>query len=112
MDNLTTGTPAPTVGADTVQEVQERPAPTVDTVTTKQAQQDKSARFKEKAENQASKVMAEIEKLQKLSNKKYYTYSTEQINELFGAIQSALDETKVTFTATNAEKKKLFTFSA
>jgi hypothetical protein len=112
MDNLTTGTPAPTVGADTVQEVQEIPAPTVDAVTTKQAQQDKSARFKEKAENQASKVMAEIEKLQKLSNKKYYTYSTEQINELFGAIQSALDETKVTFTATNAEKKKLFTFSA
>ena len=112
MDNLTTGTPAPTVGADTVQEVQEIPAPTVDAVTTKQAQQDKSARFKEKAENQASKVMAEIEKLQKLSNKKYYTYSTEQINELFGAIQRALDETKVTFTATNAEKKKLFTFSA
>lgn len=112
MDNLTTGTPAPTVGADTVQEVQEIPAPTVDTVTTKQAQLDKSARFKEKAENQASKVMAEIEKLQKLSNKKYYTYSTEQINELFGAIQSALDETKVTFTITNAEKKKLFTFSA
>ncbi len=112
MDNLTTGTPAPTVGADTVQEVQEIPAPTVDAVTTKQAQQDKSARFKEKAENQASKVMAEIEKLQKLSNKKYYTYSTEQINELFGAIQSALDETKVTFTATNAEKKKRFTFSA
>ena len=112
MDNLTTGTPAPTVGADTVQEVQETPAPTVDTVTTKQAQPDKSARFKEKAENQASKVMAEIEKLQKLSNKKYYTYSTEQINELFGAIQSALDETKATFTTTNAEKKKLITFSA
>lgn len=112
MDNLTTGTPAPTVGADTVQEVQEIPAPTVDTVTTKQAQQDKSARFKEKAENQASKVMAEIEKLQKLSNKKYYTYSTEQINELFGAIQTTLDESKATFTATNAEKKKLFTFSA
>ena len=42
----------------------------------------------------------------------YHTYSTEQINELFGAIQSALDETKVTFTTTNAEKKKLFTFSA
>ena len=73
---------------------------------------EKSARFREKAENQTSKVMAEIEKLQKLSNKKYYTYSTEQINELFGAIQSALDETKATFTTTNAEKKKLFTFSA
>ena len=112
MDNLTTGTPAPTVGADTVQEVQETPAPTVDTVTTnQQAQPDKSARFKEKAENQASTVMAELEKLQKLSNKKYYTYSTEQINELFVAIQSVLDETKATFTTSNPEKKKLFTFS-
>ncbi len=113
MDSLKVASaPAPTVGADTVQEVQEIPATTVDTVTTKQAQPDKSARFKEKAENQASKVMAEIEKLQKLSNKKYYTYSPEQINELFGAIQSALDEAKATFTTTNAEKKKLFTFSA
>ena len=113
MDSLKVASaPAPTVGADTVQEVQETPAPTVDTVTTKQAQPDKSARFKEKAENQTSKVMAEIEKLQKLSNRKYYTYNSEQVNELFEAIQSALDETKVTFTTTNAEKKKLFTFSA
>ena len=55
--------------------------------------------------------MAELEKLQKLSNKKYYTYSTEQINELFVAIQSVLDETKETFTTSNSEKKKLFTFS-
>ena len=96
MDSLTTNTPTPTV----------------DTVTTKQAQPDKSARFKEKAENQASKVMAELEKLQKLSNRKYYTYTTEQVNELFGAIQSVLDETKATFTTSNPEKKKLFTFSA
>ena len=98
MDNLTTGTPAPTVGADTV--------------ATQQAQPDKSARFKEKAENQTSKVMAELEKLQKLSNRKYYTYNSEQVNELFGAIQTALDETKTSFTSDNVEKKKLFTFSA
>lgn len=98
MDNLkAANTPAPTVDADAV--------------ATQQAQPDKSARFKERAENQASKVIAELEKLQKLSNKKYYTYSTEQINELFGAIQSVLDETKATFTTSNPEKKKLFTFS-
>lgn len=98
MDNLkAANTPVPTVGADTV--------------ATQQAQPDKSARFKEKAENQTSKVMAEIEKLQKLSNRKYYTYTTEQVNELFGAIQSVLDETKATFTTSNPEKKKLFTFS-
>lgn len=99
MDNLkAANTPAPTVDADAV--------------ATQQAQPDKSARFKEKAENQASKVMAEIEKLQKLSNKKYYTYTTEQINELFGAIQTVLDDAKATFTTSNPEKKKLFTFSA
>ena len=101
MDSLTTNTPAPTTGADTV-----------GTVATQQAQPDKSARFKEKAENQTSKVMAEIEKLKKISNKKYYNYSEEQIHELFGAIQSALDETKATFTTGTPEKKKLFTFSA
>lgn len=99
MDNLkAANTPAPTVDADAV--------------ATQQAQPDKSARFKERAENQASKVIAELEKLQRLSNRKYYTYTQEQINELFGAIQTALDESKATFTATNAEKKKLFTFSA
>ena len=98
MDSLNVANPpAPTVGADTV--------------ATQQAQPDKTARFKEKAENQTSKVMAEIEKLQKLSNKKYYTYSTEQINELFGAIQTVLDEAKTSFTSDNAGKKKLFTFS-
>lgn len=94
---------APTVGADTV---------TTNQVATQQAQPDKAVRFKEKAENQASKVMAELEKLQKLSNRKYYTYTPEQINELFGAIQTALDEAKTSFTSDNAEKKKLFTFSA
>lgn len=99
MDSLTTNTPAPTVSTEATQPVQ-------------QAQPDKSARFKEKAENQASKVMAEIEKLQKLSNRKYYTYNSEQVNELFEAIQTALDETKTSFTSDNVEKKKLFTFSA
>ena len=100
MDTLkVTNTPAPTVGTDTV-------------ATNQQAQADKAARFKAKAENQTSKVIAELEKLQKLSNRKYYTYTTEQVNELFGAIQTALDEAKASFTSDNAEKKKLFTFSA
>lgn len=113
MDSLVASTPAPTVGASTVQAIQETPTVGTDTVATnQQAQPDKSARFKEKAENQASKVMVELEKLQKLSNRKYYSYTTEQLNELFGAIQTALDEAKASFTSDNAEKKKLFTFSA
>ena len=104
MDTLkVASTPAPTVGADTVATNQ---------VANQQAQPDKSARFKEKAEAQGSKVIAELEKLQKLSNRKYYTYTQAQVNELFGAIQTTLDEAKASFTSDNVEKKKLFTFSA
>lgn len=106
MDTLVKTTTAPTVGANTVQPVQQSTAPQNPAGT------DKAVRFKNRAENQASKVMAEIEKLQKLSNKKYYSYTPEQINELFGAIRTALDEAKATFTSDSPEKKKLFTFSA
>ncbi len=106
METTVTNTPAPTVGANTVQPVQQSAQPT------QTAQADKAVRFITRAENQASKAMTEIEKLQKLANRKYYTYTPEQVNELFGAIQSSLDEAKDTFTSDTVEKKKLFTFSA
>lgn len=105
MNTLETTT-APVVGAEAIQTVQQA------TATPPAAQEEKARRFKERAENQASKVMTEIEKLQKLSNKKYYVYTSAQISELFGAIQAALDEAKATFTSDSPEKKKLFTFSA
>jgi hypothetical protein len=72
---------------------------------------DKSVRFKNAAENKANRIMSEIEGMKKLSNQKYYTYSVEQVAELFGAIQSELDEVKEAFTTGTVEKKKLFTFS-
>lgn len=106
METTVTNTLAPVVGAEAVQPVQQSVAQQAPT------QADKATRFINRAENQASKVMTEIEKLQKLSNKKYYTYTPEQVNELFGAIQSSLDEVKATFTSDTVEKKKLFTFSA
>ena len=113
MNGLEVNTPAPVVGVQTAQQL------TVTSIATQQAlassqsvTDEKSARFKEKAENQASKVMAELEKLQKLSNKKYYSYTPEQVTELFNAIQTTLEETKISFTSSNAEKKKLFTFTA
>ena len=106
MNTEVTNNLAPTVGAEATQPVQQA------TATNTIAQADKAVRFKNRAENQASKVMAEIEKLQKLSNRKYYTYTPEQVNELFGAIQSSLDEAQAQFTADAPEKKKLFTFSA
>ncbi|MBO5153891.1 MAG: hypothetical protein J6C00_06000 [Eubacterium sp.] len=106
MDNFQNTTTAPAISADAPQPAPQTPEPQP------AAQADKAARFINRAENQTSKVIAELEKLQKLSNKKYYTYSPDQVDELFAAIQSALDETKATFTSDNVEKKKLFTFSA
>lgn len=105
MDTTVTTTTATTVGTEATQSAQQ----TVTSQTTPQT--DKAVRFKERAETQTSKVMAEIEKLQKLSNKKYYSYTPAQINEVFGAIQTALDEAKESFTSDSPEKKKLFTFS-
>ncbi len=106
MDNFQDTTTAPVISTDATHPTTQTPEPQP------AAQADKAARFINRAENQTSKVIAEIEKLQKLSNKKYYTYSTEQIDELFAAIQSALDESKVSFTSGTKEKKKIFTFSA
>lgn len=110
MESLVTNTTAPTVGAEAVQPVQQAVVPQTATHNTTQAE--KSSRFITRAENQASKAMTEIEKLQKLAKRKYYTYTPEQVNELFGAIQATLDEAKAQFTTDAPEKKKLFTFSA
>ena len=101
MDTLTTNLTAPVVGA-TQQSAEQQTS----------AQANKEARFKAKAEAQASRVIAELEKLQKLSNRKYYTYSSEQVEEVFNALYKEMAETKQHFTEVSVEKKKLFTFSA
>lgn len=106
METTVVNTTAPVVGAESTQSEQQSVA------TQTPAQSDKAARFKTRAEHQASKVMAEIEKLQRLANRKYYAYTPEQVNELFGAIQSSLDEAQASFTSDTVEKKKRFTFSA
>lgn len=105
MSTATVNTPAPVVGAEAVQPVQQSVAQQTP------AQPDKALRFINRAENQASKILAEIESMKKLSNKKYYAFTPEQITELFGAIQTALEETQACFTSDSPEKKKLFTFS-
>ena len=106
MEQTVVNTTAPIVGAEPTITTQQAAVPTTP------AQADKAARFKEKAEAQASKVIAEIEKLQKLSNRKYYAYSVEQVEELFNALYVEMSETEQLFTAGTVEKKKLFTFSA
>lgn len=72
---------------------------------------DKAERFKNRAEDQVSRIMAEIKRMNKLTNRKYYSYKTEQIDELFEAIQKELEEAKASFTTGTRTKEKLFKFS-
>lgn len=89
--------------------------PTVPQAPEQSAQQsaptDKDARFKNRAEDQVSRILAEIKRMNKLTNRKYYSYKTEQIDELFEAIQKELEEAKASFTTGTREKEKLFKFS-
>lgn len=57
----------------------------------------KAQRFIERAEAQTSKIISSIGDMKKLSNKKYYSYTTAQVNEMMSAIQSAMDEVKKEF---------------
>ena len=113
MEATATNTTAPVIGAQATQPL------SVTSIATQQAQassksaiEEKASRFKAKAEKQVSKILLDIESLEKLSNKRYYTYSSEQVQELFGAIQAELEKAKDSFTADAPEKKKRFTFSA
>lgn len=75
------------------------------------AQTDKATRFKNRAEDQVSRIMAEIKRMNKLANRKYYDYTPELIDELFEAIQKELEEAKASFTTGTRAKEKLFKFS-
>lgn len=72
----------------------------------------KAQRFVERAEAQTSKIISSIGDMKKLSNKKYYSYTIAQVNEMMSAIQSAMDEVKKEFLTDTTEKKKRFTFSS
>ena len=106
---------APQSAVQPVQQPAVQSAPTVQTPAQQSvstvAPPDKATRFKSRAEAQTSRIMAEIKRMNKLTNRKYYAYTPEQIDELFGAIQQSLDEVKASFTTGTIEKKKLFTFS-
>ena len=69
----------------------------------------KALRFIKGAEEQGSKVLQAISKLQKFSNRKYYAFTDEQLDELFGAIQAELDTTRDSFRIVE-KRKPVFKF--
>lgn len=62
-----------------------------------QTEEDKSVKFKNASLDLVRKAIIAIEKLEKVSNKKQFDYTEEDIEKMFSALQEALDDTKAKF---------------
>lgn len=67
---------------------------------------DKKDNFKRIAEARTNKILSSISLLGNLSNKSYYEYTDEQIDNIFEAIQSELIKQKEKFESNGRNKKK------
>lgn len=70
--------------------------------------ENKKANFKRIAENRTNKIITMISSLSNFSNTSFYEYTNEQIEEMFGAIQSELDKQKNELLSNNEGKKRKF----
>ena len=68
--------------------------------------ENKRENFKRIAENRTNKIISMIDLLGNLSNQSYYEYDQKQIDMIFDAIQSALDEQKEKFKLINKKERK------
>lgn len=62
-----------------------------------QPEEDKASKFKNTSLDLVRKAIVAIEKLEKVSNKKQFDYSEEDVEKMFSALQEALDDTKAKF---------------
>ncbi len=69
--------------------------------------ENKRENFKRVAEKRMEKIINMISLLGNLSNSSFYEYSDEEIETLFGEIQSELDKQHRKLTRKNAEKKRV-----
>lgn len=67
---------------------------------------EKQENFKRIAESRTNKILNSISLLGNLSNKSYYEYTDEQIENIFDAIQEELDMQKNKILGKNKNKKK------
>ena len=62
-----------------------------------QPEEDKSIKFKNTSLDLVRKAIVAIEKLEKVSNKKQFDYTEEDVEKMFSALQEALDDTRTKF---------------
>lgn len=65
----------------------------------------KQDRFKRLAESRANKLMDGMISLGKLSNTSNYEYTEEQIEKIFGALESELKRQKLKFKLSKVKKR-------
>ena len=61
----------------------------------------KATKFKEAAEIRTTKVLKDISNLEKLSNRGSYTYTDDQIRQMFTRLEAALSNAKKAFNPKN-----------
>lgn len=79
-----------------MEEINEQVNPPFDSVKDK-----KAIKFKEAAEIRTTKVLKDISNLEKLSNRGSYTYTDDQIRQMFTRLEAALSSAKKAFNPKN-----------
>lgn len=72
------------------------------------AMEDKHLRFKRLAEARTQKVLDTIDLIGNLSNKSFYSFSEDEVKEIFNAIRKAADDNEDRFLK-KGKKGKRFT---
>lgn len=70
--------------------------------------ENKKNNFKRIAENRVNKILDMISLLGNLSNTSFYEYTDDQIEAMFGAIETELNKQKEKFTKQKNGKRKKF----
>ena len=70
--------------------------------------ENKKENFKRIAEKRTNKIIESISKLQNLLNSSFYEFTDEQIEQVFNAIQSELDNQKRAFKDNKKKENRKF----
>ena len=75
----------------------------------KKTEESKHEKFVRLAEARTNKIIDTIQLLGNCANTSFYEYSTEDVNQIFQAIEMEVREAKRKFTNTDSEKSPRFT---
>jgi Mg/Co/Ni transporter MgtE len=70
---------------------------------------EKAAKFSELASARVSKLLAQIENVQRLSNRNSYVYTEEQVGKIMKALQEAFRGLEASFKSSTGAAKTSFT---